>query len=303
MLRAGLQRSAEIHALYLRAGCRHPAQVAAAAGIHHGRRISGHRRAAVHADAGAVRLSPQPLRRGRSRPDDLYLARSEHPVSAGLRSGLSRYADDPDDGKLPLHAADPVRGKFAHRQKHGPHGKIPAPHPAGRRAGPSAPRAQRGGRGRMDGRADADPARRRDTLSRHDRALPRALSHADGRGGAPAGEDPLYHLQRRAVFRPRRDQGRPVLPAHDRLSGRPVVPAHRQPAETQHRRAPPQAAAGAGRTGRLFAVYGPAPQCRHGGLPRHGCGTLRLAHRCLFVRLLRPVRLGGPVRHPARKRL
>lgn len=34
-----------------------------------------------------------------------------------------------------------------------------------------------------------------------------------------------------------------------------------------------------------------------------GCGTLRLAHRCLFVRLLRPVRLGGPVRHPARKRL
>ena len=53
----------------------------------------------------------------------------------------------------------------------------------------------------------------------------------------------------------------------------------------------------------LFAVHGPAPQCRHGGLPRHGCGTLRLAHRCLFVRLLRPVRLGGPVRHPARKRL
>ena len=42
MLRAGLQRSAEIHALYLRAGCGHPAQVAAAAGIHHGRRISGH---------------------------------------------------------------------------------------------------------------------------------------------------------------------------------------------------------------------------------------------------------------------
>lgn len=59
------------------------------------------------------------------------------------------------------------------------------------------------------------------------------------------------------------------------------------------------AAAGAGRTGRLFTVHGPAPQCRHGGLPRHGCGTLRLAHRCLFVRLLRPVRLGGPVRHPA----
>ena len=60
--------------------------------------------------------------------------------------------------------------------------------------------AQRGGRGRVDGGADAGPARRRNALPRHDRALPRALSHADGRGGAPAGEDPLHHLQRRAVF-------------------------------------------------------------------------------------------------------
>ena len=39
--------------------------------------------------------------------------------------------------------------------------KIPAPHLAGRRAGPSAPCAQRGGRGRVDGGADAGPARRR----------------------------------------------------------------------------------------------------------------------------------------------
>lgn len=85
-------------------------------------------------------------------------------------------------------------------QKHGPHGKIPAPHPAGRRTGPSAPRAQRGGRGRVDGGADAGPARRRDALPRHDRALPGALSHTDGRGGAPAGENSLHHLQRRAVF-------------------------------------------------------------------------------------------------------
>ena len=38
--------------------------------------------------------------------------------------------------------------------------KNPRSPPAGRRAGPSAPRAQRGGRGRVDGFADADPARR-----------------------------------------------------------------------------------------------------------------------------------------------
>ena len=35
------------------------------------------------------------------------------------------------------------------------------------------------------------------------------------------------------VFRPDGDQGRPLLPAHDRLPGRPVLPAHRQRAQAQ----------------------------------------------------------------------
>ncbi len=47
------------------------------------------------------------------------------------------------------------------------------------------------------------------------------------------GEDPLHHLQRGPVFRPHGDQGRPLLPADDRLPGRPVLPAGGQHAQAE----------------------------------------------------------------------
>ena len=140
-------------------------------------------------------------------------------------------------------------------------------------------RRPRGWRGRCRPLHDGGNA-----LPGHDRALPGPLCHPDGGGGAAAGEDPLYHLQRRAVFRPHGDQGRPVLPAHDRLSGRPVLPAHRQrqPKRNMGKRRRmaflQEYAAQAG----LLAVSRPCSrQCWHGALFKRTRAPARfvVAHR------------------------
>ena len=53
--------------------------------IIHDRRVPGHRRPAARAHGGAGRLPQEPVRGGRPRPDDLYLAWSQCEVSAGFR--------------------------------------------------------------------------------------------------------------------------------------------------------------------------------------------------------------------------
>ena len=158
MLRPRLQRPHQVLALYFRAARGHQAQVAAAARIHHDRRVSGYRRAAIRADGGAVRLSRQPLHRGRPGPDDLHLARRERQISAGFRQGLSKRADHHDDGKLPFHAGDFGGGELADRKKRPPHQKGPAPDEALGREGRLPLCRHAGGRGALDGGRDAAAA-------------------------------------------------------------------------------------------------------------------------------------------------
>ena len=63
----------------------HPAQVAAAAGVHHDRRVPGHRPAPVPADGGPLRLPQEPLHRGGPGTKTIYTWRgAKREVPAGL---------------------------------------------------------------------------------------------------------------------------------------------------------------------------------------------------------------------------
>ncbi len=73
------------------------------------RRVPGHQPPAVPADQAAGGSPPQPLRRGRSRPVDLPLARRGPAQHPRLRARLSRRARRPARAELPLDAGDSRR--------------------------------------------------------------------------------------------------------------------------------------------------------------------------------------------------
>ena len=219
MLRPGLQRPDQVLPLHLPAERGHPAEVAAAAGVHHDRRVSGHRPDPVPAHGGAVRLPQEPVRGGRPGPDHLHLAWGQCEVPAGIRQAVPRRQDHPHDGQLPLHPGDPGGCQLPHCQEPGADQKGPDSHPAPRFPGALPPGGHPVCRGGLDRGADQGPPRHRRSLPGHGGALPGPLCHPGGGGGSAPGEAALHHLQRGPVLRPHGDQGRPELSANDRLPG------------------------------------------------------------------------------------
>lgn len=148
-----------------------------------------------------------------------------------------------------LAACNSLISKNANRIK-----KRPSAHAAGRRAGSVPPRGQQRTGSPLDRRADQNAPRGRDTLPRYGDFVPCTLYHARRGGNSAEGKNSVHDLQRRAVLRPRGDQGRAELSAHDRLPGRSVVPAHCERAEAQPRRTPHGVFEGLRCAERLFAL-------------------------------------------------
>ena len=303
MLRARLQRPADLHAAHLLGKRADPSEMAEAARVYHDRRVPGHRRAAVQADARAVRLSQKPLHRRRPGPDDLHLARREPALPARLRQGVPLDAHDHDDAELPLHAADPRGGERADREERLAHQERARPHAAGRSLRPLPLRREQRGRGEMDPLGDPEARKGGRAAARYHGALPRALHHPQPRGAVFEGEAALYDIQRRAVLRPHGDQGRAFVSAHALLPRRLFLPAHGERAEAQSRPAPHGLPARIRRQERLHALRGAAPHAGGGDLPRHEGGQIHLADRILHRARRRPPGLGAARRHPARERL
>ena len=93
--------------------------------------------------------APQPLRRRRSRPVDLQVARrrpAEHPR---LRARLSRGVRSSARAELPLDAGDSRRRVGGHRAEPQPQGEAALHRPGGRREDPVLPRRRRPRRGRV----------------------------------------------------------------------------------------------------------------------------------------------------------
>ncbi len=114
---------------------------------------------------------------------------------------------------------------------------------------------------------------------------------------------PFQMLLRGAVLRPDGDQGRPELPAPDRLPGRPVLPAGGQRPQAE----PGQAADGLspGVRGSPSVLPPSSPPGQPGRSPLQGDeGRLPpLPHRRLLRQLCRPAGVGGAVRPFERERL
>ena len=193
--------------------------------------------------------------------------------------------------------------QFADREQPQPHQEGSDPDAAARRKGALPPREERGSRGEVGCGRDQSPARAGDRLSRHHRAVPRALSDAASRGSLFEGEAALYDLQRRAVLCADGDQGRAFVSSHDRVPGRSFVPPRRQYTEAQHGQPPHEVPGGIRRKPRMFALCGAETEPRFGTDEGDQSGGVCEADRPVHRVVRKPPRVRGAVCDPRRKRL
>ena len=132
-----------------RQGAARPGALRREVPLRDGGRIPGHEPAAISPDSAALAAASQSVRRGRSGPVDLSMARrgpAEHP---GLRAGLPRGQDRQAGAQLPLHAGDSGRGVGGDQHEPQPQGEAAVDRAQGRRAHQILPRLGRPGRSRL----------------------------------------------------------------------------------------------------------------------------------------------------------
>ncbi len=100
------------------------------------RRIPGHEPAAVPADPAARRAPSQPVRRRRSRPVDLPVARRRPAQHSRLRARLPRRARRPPRTELPVDAGHPRRRLGRDQSQPESQGQAPVDRPRRRRPDP-----------------------------------------------------------------------------------------------------------------------------------------------------------------------